>query len=55
METGCFIDMQELGDYKKAEIKPYQQLIDKLIYLLCGTKPNIFFIIRQLNKYNADL
>ena len=24
MKVGCFIDMQELGDYKEAEIKPYQ-------------------------------
>ena len=51
----CFIDMQEPKDYKEVKIKPYQQLIGKLMYLLCGTRPDIFFAVRQLNKYNADL
>ena len=54
MKVGYFIDMQKPKDYKKAEIKLYQQLIDKLIYLLCGIKPDIFFAVRQLSKHNTD-
>ena len=55
MKTGYFIDMQKLENYKKVEIKPYQELISMLMYLLCGTKSDIFFAVRQLSKYNVDL
>ena len=46
MKAGYFINMQKPRDYKKAEIKPYQQLISKLIYLLYGTRPNMFFVVK---------
>lgn len=45
MKAGCFIEMQEARDYEEAEIKPYQRLIRKLIYLSCGTGPDIAFVI----------
>ena len=48
MKAGRFIDIQEPRDYKKAEIKSYQQLIGKLTYLLCDTRPDISFAIGQL-------
>lgn len=54
MKAGCFIEMQEARDYEEAEIKPYQRLIRKLIYLSCGTGPDIAFVIGQLSKHNAD-
>lgn len=46
--------MTKYNNYKKAEIKPYQQLIKKLIYLLHHIKPDIAFAIKQLDKYNSD-
>ena len=55
MKAGCFIDMEKLEDYEEAEIKPYQWLIGKLIYFSCGSRPYIFFTVRQLSKQNADL
>ena len=55
MKARCFIDMQKKEDYKKAKIKPYWQLIDKLMYLSYSTRPNISFTIKQLSKHNADL
>lgn len=53
MKTDNFIKMQD-DDYKEVELKVYQQLIDKLMYLSCRTRPDISFIVRQLSKRNAD-
>lgn len=55
IKAGCFIKISKHDDYKEVEIKPYQQLIGKLMYLLCGTRPDITFGIGQFNKYNLDL
>ena len=46
--------MQEPGDYKEAEIKPYQRLIGMFMYLSCGTRSDISFAVGQLSKHNAD-
>lgn len=54
MKVNCFIEMSELGDYKKVDIKPYQRLIGKSMYLFCGTRPDIAFAIGQLSKHNLD-
>lgn len=54
MKTSYFIKMTEYNNYEKAEIKPYQQLIKKLIYLSFSTRLDIAFAIRQVNKHNLD-
>lgn len=54
MKAGSAIEMLEPEDYDKADLHTYQRLIGKLMYLACGTRPNIFFAVRQLSKYNAD-
>ena len=54
MKTRYFINIQKSGNYKKAKIKPYLQLIGKLIYLLYGIKLDISFIVKKLSKYNID-
>lgn len=54
IKTDCFIKMSEPEDYKEADIKSYPYLIDKLMYLSCGTRPDITFTISQLNKHNSD-
>lgn len=54
MKTGNFIDMQEVYDYKKTNLKTYQCLIRKLMYLLCRTRPNILFVVGQLSRQNAN-
>lgn len=43
MKAGSFIEMHEEDDYKEADIKIYQPLIGKLMYLSCGTRPDIVF------------
>lgn len=50
MKAGNFIEMQDEDNYKKVNLKIYQQLIGQLIYLSCGTRPDISFVIRQLSK-----
>lgn len=54
MKTSCFIGMLKSINQEKVDIKPYQYLIEKLIYLLYGTRPNIIFTIGQINKYNLN-
>lgn len=54
MKARSFIKMLEDNDYEETDIKAYQRSIGKLIYLSCGTRPNIAFIVGQLSKRNAD-
>ena len=54
MKAGSFIEMNELDDYDKTDLRNYQRLIRKLIYLACRTRPNIIFIVGKLSKHNAD-
>lgn len=54
MKAGSVIDMSKADDYKEADIKVYQRLIEKLMYLSCGTRPDIAFVVGQLSKRNAD-
>lgn len=54
MKAGFAIEMIEHNNYEDTEIKPYQHLIGKLMYLACGIKPDIAFIVGLLNRHNAD-
>ena len=54
MKAGLAINMPDADDYKETELLKYQRLIGKLMYLVCGTRPNIAFAVRQLGKHNAD-
>ena len=54
MKASKFIKIQGENNYKKAEIKEYQRPVGKLMYLLCGIKSNIAFVVSQLNKQNVD-
>lgn len=47
--------MSKSNNYDKTDLKDYQHLIRKLIYLLYSTKSNITFAIGQLSKHNVDL
>lgn len=54
MKTGNFIDMPEADNYKEANLKTYQRLVRKLMYLLYKTRPEIAFVIGQLNRRNVN-
>lgn len=54
MKAGNFIDMPEADDHEEADLKTYQRLVGKLMYLSCGTRPDIAFVVGQLSRRNAD-
>lgn len=49
------IDMIGANVYKEEDFHIYQQLIEKLMYLACGIRPDIMFAVSQLSKYNINL
>lgn len=55
MKAKSAIKISEPDNYDKINIYMYQQLINKLIYLTFGIKPDIAFAIRQFNRHNANL
>lgn len=46
--------MSDIDAYEEEDLRTDQQLMDKLIYLACGTRPDIAFAVGQLSKHNAD-
>ncbi len=54
MKTGSTIEMSEPEDYREVDLRTYQRLIGKLIYLACGTRPDIAFVVGQLSRHNAN-
>ncbi len=54
MKAGSSIEMTEPEDYKETDLRIYQQLVGKLMYLAFGTRPDITFVVGQLSKHNVD-
>lgn len=54
MKAESFLDIDHDGDGDEADLKAYQSLVRKLIYLACSTRPNISFIVGQLGRHNSD-
>lgn len=54
MKARFSIDMSDADAYKEEDLHTFQQLIEKLIYLACGTRPDIAFTVRQFSRQNAD-
>lgn len=54
MKAGFIIEITETKDYEEVDLHIYQRLIDKLIYLAYGIRPDIFFVVRQLSRHNVD-
>lgn len=55
IKTRSFISMDQADDDNPANLVIYQRLIEKLIYLTCGTRSKIFFLVGLLSQYNFDL
>lgn len=54
MKPGTFIALDEEEDIEETNIQAYQTLIGKLLYLACGTRPDISFCIGCLSQQCAD-
>lgn len=54
MKVRSFFDTDHNENNDKTDLKVYQSLIEKLIYLTCSTRPHILFIVGQLERYNSD-
>ena len=54
IKAGLSIEILDPEDYEEADLHTYQRLVAKLIYLSCGTRPDILFVIGQLSRHNAD-
>lgn len=54
MKPGSYIMLDVDGDSDQAEIIPYQRLIGKLLYIACGTRPDIAFAVGCLSQQCSD-
>ena len=54
VKTGSTLLLDQASNHQQADLTVYQRLIGKLIYLGCGTRPDIAFEVGQLSPHNAD-
>lgn len=54
MIASSFIKMRDTKDCKKVNLYVYQRLIGKLMYFSYTTRPDIVFVVEQLNRYNFN-
>ena len=52
VKSGSTLFLDQTGDYQQANLTEYQCLIGKLIYLSCGTQPDIAFVVEQLSRHS---
>lgn len=55
MKTDLSLIFDKARNHLSIDIIAYQYLIRKLIYLACGRRPDITFVIGQLSHPNFDL
>ena len=54
VKAGSNLFLDQAGNHQQADLIAYQRLIGKLMYLSCGTHPNIAFVVGQLSRHNSD-
>jgi hypothetical protein len=50
MKPGTTISLDDSGDDETANILDYQRIIGKLLYLSCGTRSDISFVVGVLSQ-----
>ena len=55
VKTGSTLILDQAEDYQQVDLTVYQQLVSKLMYRKCGTRPDIAFVVGQLSHHNSDL
>lgn len=55
MKAGSVIKIIKLDNYEETELREYERLIGKLMYLACDIRLNIAFVLGQLSGHNTDL
>lgn len=54
MKAGSSLTLDQAGDHIQTDLVAYQRLVGKLMYLACGTRPDIAFVVGQLSGHNSD-
>ena len=54
VKVGSTLVLDQVEDHHQVDLSKYQRLIDKLMYLSCGTCPDIVFGVEQLSRHNSD-
>lgn len=54
IKTGSIIKMNNVDDYYETDLKAYQRLIEKSMYLPYSTRLDIVFAVGQFSRRNAD-
>lgn len=54
MKPGSFITLDEPEDTDEAELKDLQRIVGKLMYIACGTRPDIAFAVGCLSQNVSD-
>lgn len=54
MKASSTLALDQAGDHLQANLVAYRHLIGNLMYLACGTRPNIAFVVGQLSHHNSD-
>ena len=54
VKAGSTLTLDQVDDHTPADMVAYQRLVGKLMYLACGTRPDIAFVVGQLSRHNSD-
>lgn len=54
MKAGSSLILDQAGDHLPTNMVVYQRLVKKLMYLACGARPDIAFVVGQLSRHNCN-
>ena len=54
VKVGSTLVLNQVEDHQQVDLTAYQWLVGKLMYLSCGTRPDIAFVVGQLSRHNSD-